>query len=441
MAFALLSSPSLVSICDKSFIKPSSLTPSTNRFHKLSLVDQSFSNLYIPIAFFYPKVEEREESNNSHELSHIAHLLQTSLSQTLVSYYPYAGKSKDNATIDCNDMGAEFLSARIKCHMSEILDYPNAESIVFPKDLPWTNNYEGGNLLVVQVSKFDCGGIAVSVCLSHKIGDGCSVLNFFNDWASLTRDRATTTLINPSPRFVGDSIFSAQNYGPLVDQRFVSDLNECVQKRLVFPTAKLNALRAKVAVESGVENPTRAEVVSALLFKCATKAASSTTTLMRTSKLVNFFDVRTMMKPRLPRRAIGNVLSLFSTSAIDTNNEQEMKLPKLVHSLRKGVEVAYKKEQVQQNELIMKKGKMLLENKDENCSNVYLCSNLCRYPFYNVDFGWGKPERVSLANGPFKNSFFLMDYKTGQGVEARVMLHKQHMSAFERDKELLEFIS
>ncbi|KAH0772106.1 hypothetical protein KY290_016087 [Solanum tuberosum] len=338
-------------------------------------------------------------------------------------------------------MGAEFLSARIKCHMSEILDYPNAESIVFPKDLPWTNNYEGGNLLVVQVSKFDCGGIAVSVCLSHKIGDGCSVLNFFNDWASLTRDRATTTLINPSPRFVGDSIFSAQNYGPLVDQRFVSDLNECVQKRLFFPTAKLNALRAKVAVESGVENPTRAEVVSALLFKCATKAASSTTTLMRTSKLVNFFDVRTMMKPRLPRRAIGNVLSLFSTSAIDTNNEQEMKLPKLVHSLRKGVEVAYKKDQVRQNDLIMKKGKMLLENKDKNCSNVYLCSNLCRYPFYNVDFGWGKPERVSLANGPFKNSFFLMDYKTGQGVEARVMLRKQHMSAFERDEELLDFIS
>ncbi|KAH0718209.1 hypothetical protein KY285_014240 [Solanum tuberosum] len=84
---------------------------------------------------------------------------------------------------------------------------------------------------------------------------------------------------------------------------------------------------------------------------------------------------------------------------------------------------------------------MLLENKDENCSNVYLCSNVCRYPFYNVDFGWGKPERVGVPNGPFKNCFFSIDYKTGQGVEARVMLHKQHMSAFERDEELLEFIS
>lgn len=90
------------------------------------------------------------------------------------------------------------------------------------------------------------GWIAVSVCLSHKIGDGCSVLNFVNDWASLTRD---PTLINPSPRFIGDSIFSTQNYGPLIDQRVVSDLSECEQKRLIFPTSKLDALRAKVIIQ------------------------------------------------------------------------------------------------------------------------------------------------------------------------------------------------
>ncbi|MCD7453603.1 hypothetical protein HAX54_021546 [Datura stramonium] len=339
-------------------------------------------------------------------------------------------------------MGAEFLSVRIKCPMSEILDHPHAahaESIVFPENLPWANNYEGGNLLVAQVSRFDCGGIAVSVCLSHKIGDGCSVINFFNDWASRARDHTTRTLV-PSPRFVGDSIFSAQNYDPLIVQQIVSDVNDCVQKRLIFPTAKLDALRAKVAEESGVENPTRAEVVSALIFKCATKAASSTSTSMRTSKLVNFLNVRTMMKPRLPRSAIGNVLSLFSTPEINNINEQDMKLSMLVRNIRKGVEMAYKKDHVQQNELILQGKKLFGNNKDENCS-MYICSNLCKYPYYSVDFGWGKPERVSLLNGPFKNIFFLKDYQTGRGVEARVMLHKQHMSAFECDEELLHFIS
>ncbi|KAF3623435.1 putative 3beta-hydroxysteroid-dehydrogenase/decarboxylase isoform 2-like [Capsicum annuum] len=284
--------------------------------------------------------------------------------------------------------------------MSEILDHPHAahaESIVFPKDLPWANNYEGVNLLVGQVSKFDCGGIAVSVCLSHKIGDGSSVLNFLNDWSSIARDHHMMTTLVPSPRFVGDSIFSTQKCCPLITPQTVSDLSDCVKKRLIFPIDKLNALRAKVSADSGVENPTRSEIVSALLFKCATKAASSTSTSlrMRPSNLIHFLNIRTMIKPRLPRSAIGNILSTFS---IKSTNEQDIEMPMLIRNLRKEVEVAYKKDQVEQNELIlqvvesMSKGKIPFED-DENCT-IYFCSNLCKYPFYNVDFGWGKPVRV-----------------------------------------------
>ncbi|KAK4371984.1 hypothetical protein RND71_007368 [Anisodus tanguticus] len=246
-------------------------------------------------------------------------------------------------------MGAEFLSVKIKCPMSGILNHPhpNAESIVFPKGLPWKNNYEGGNLLVVQV-----------------------------------------------------------------------------------------------IAQSGVQNPTRAEIVSALLFKCATKAASKLSCgSVRPSKLVHYLNVRTMIKPRLPRSAIGNLLSVFS---IEATNEEEIELPCLVRNLRKGVELAYKKDQVEQNELVleivesMRNGKLPYETDEYD---MYFCSNLCKFPWYSVDFGWGKPERVSLPNGPFKKMFFLKDYQTGQGLEVHVMLQKQQMSAFECDEELLEFAS
>ncbi|KAH0731161.1 hypothetical protein KY289_002349 [Solanum tuberosum] len=309
--------PSLVSICDKSIIKPSSLTPCTLKYHKLSLVDQSLSNMYIPASFFYPKKQSStDDAINSHELSHITHLLQKSLSQTLISYYPYAGRLIDNATVDCNDMGAELLSVQIKCPMSEILNHPdhcNAESLVFPKGLPWNNNvYEGGNLLVAQVSQFDCGGIAISTCLSHKIGDGCSLHSFLTDRASATRNLS----IPSAPRFVGDSVFISlqnNNIGPLIAPIIESNVNECIQKRFIFPNAKLDALRAKVIAESGLQNPTRAEIVSALLFKCATKAASKLTShrSMRPSKLVHYLNVRTMTKPRLPRNAIGNLVGVY----------------------------------------------------------------------------------------------------------------------------------
>ncbi|KAH0718211.1 hypothetical protein KY285_014242 [Solanum tuberosum] len=203
----------------------------------------------------------------------------------------------------------------------------------------------------------------------------------------------------------------------------------------------------KVAAESGVENPTRAEVVSALLFKRAIKTASSTTTSMlmrRPSKFVQLLNVRSMMKSRLLQSAIRNLLSSFSTTA---TNEQDIDLPTLVRNLRRGVEVAYKKDHVEQNELIlevvksMRKGKKPFEDNNDEYENVYSCSNVCRFPFYNVDFGWGKPERIGLPNGPFKNLFFLKDYKIGRGLDARVMLQKQHMSEFEHNEKLLELIS
>uniref|UniRef100_A0A1S4CT98 Acylsugar acyltransferase 3-like n=1 Tax=Nicotiana tabacum TaxID=4097 RepID=A0A1S4CT98_TOBAC len=94
----------------------------------------------------------------------------------------------------------------------------------------------------------------------------------------------------------------------------MSNVSECVQKRLIFPATKLDALRAKIAVESGVENPTRAEVVSALLYKSATKAAASSSANIQPSKLVHYLNVRTMIKPRLRRSAIGNLVSTFSTT-------------------------------------------------------------------------------------------------------------------------------
>ncbi|KAH0731160.1 hypothetical protein KY289_002348 [Solanum tuberosum] len=113
--------------------------------------------------------------------------------------------------------------------------------------------------------------------------------------------------------------------------------------------------------------------------------------------------------------------------------------------LGKEFEVAYKKDQVEQNELIVeivesiRKGKLPFETGDDEC-DMYFCSNVCKFPYYSVDFGWGKPERVAVPNGPFKKMFFLFDYQTGQGVEARVMLQKQQMNEFECDEELLQFV-
>lgn len=57
--------------------------------------------------------------------------------------------------------------------MFQILEHPNidTEHLVFPVPQPHHHNNEVC-LAIAQVTHFDCGGIAIVGCLSHKIGDG-----------------------------------------------------------------------------------------------------------------------------------------------------------------------------------------------------------------------------------------------------------------------------
>ncbi|PHU03626.1 hypothetical protein BC332_28877 [Capsicum chinense] len=92
--------------------------------------------------------------------------------------------------------------------MSEILNHPNnyVVDVVFPQYLPWSSTLNGSPLLV-QFSYFDCGGIVVSACLSHKIVDGYSFSRFLNDWADIARQ----VYLKPSPQF------NASSFLPLMD--------------------------------------------------------------------------------------------------------------------------------------------------------------------------------------------------------------------------------
>ncbi|KAJ8549825.1 hypothetical protein K7X08_033532 [Anisodus acutangulus] len=319
--------------------------------------------------------------------------------------------------------------------MSEILNNPHdyAEGNIFMKDLPWKNSFDG-SLLVAQLSHFDCGGIAISACLSHKVGDGGSMARFMYDWAKVTRNPNRI----PRPQFIGDTFFPTPN-GPLVAPLIDSKLEKCVHKKFHFSASKLQGLRTKIAAEAGVKNPTRGEVVSALLFKCATKAASKiNNTSFRPSKLVNYVDIRPMTTPPLSRNFIGNLLNITCTSAI---NDEEMKLPRLVREFRKEFELVFKKDPVEHNALILK----LLETMESPYAidefDTYFCSNMCKFSGYSIDFGWGKPERVCAPMGPFKNFFILSADQSVDGVEAMVTLEEQHMLAFEFDEDLLEFAS
>ncbi|KAH0678494.1 hypothetical protein KY284_019579 [Solanum tuberosum] len=98
----------MISTISKKTIKLSSPTPSTQRCHNLSLIDQVVANMYMPFVFFYPNHEVA--TIPKHQLFEY---LANSLSKALTFYYPWAGTLKDNVTIECDDHGAEYFEVEI----------------------------------------------------------------------------------------------------------------------------------------------------------------------------------------------------------------------------------------------------------------------------------------------------------------------------------------
>lgn len=153
----------MLSVISKNIIKPLCPTPSTQRWHNLSLLDQLVGNVYMPMVFFYSK--HQVATIPKHQLSEF---LVNSLSKTLTYYYPLAGSLKDNAIIECDDHGAEFLEVEINSSMDKVIYHPD---LTFPQDLSWgyPSSSTSDALVVAQLSHFECGGIALSLCMSHKV--------------------------------------------------------------------------------------------------------------------------------------------------------------------------------------------------------------------------------------------------------------------------------
>lgn len=418
-------------LLSQKFIKPSSPTPSTKKWHKLSLIDQALTNNYIPYALFYTKQQLDSISTNPSQISQI---LENSLSQILTSYYPYAGRLHDNTTINCDDTGAEFLQVQIDCPISKALNWHNPliEDAIFPENLPWAN-YTDRGLVVAQLSYFNCGGIAISMCISHKIGDGCNGYYLFRDWAEITSNPNVT---KPSLCYLEQSIYPSPPSGPFASPVFESNKEDCVQRRYVFSPSKLHELKALVATEAEIQNPTRTEVVSALLFKSIVLAAKANSGSFSPSTLVQPIDLRGQLN--LPPNVVGNLVTNFPTSIY---NEEDLKLAIIVGEMRKGKDQAYKRDNVKENvwvEEILRSSLAKEEIYNNSGCDIFLFSSMVKFPLHEIDFGWGKPIKVSLANGPSGKIIYLMGNRGG-GLDAFVMLSQQDMSVLQHDTQLLEF--
>jgi shikimate O-hydroxycinnamoyltransferase len=79
--------------------------------------------------------------------------------------------------------------------------------------------------------------------------------------------------------------------------------------------------------------------------------------------------------------------------------------------------------------------------KDPNNWSLFGFSRWCKFPFYEVDLGFGKPIWVGTAMRLMPRGAFLLDTRDGEGIEAWVTLSEEAMLKFEKNPDILAYAS
>lgn len=433
-----------VAVISVESIKPSSPVHHLKPF-KLCLLDQLTRTSYSPLILFYPTIHAHLKRTQ------FLTQLKSALSKTLTPFYPLSGRVKDNYFIHNYEEGVPFIEARVKGHLSDFLQHPPME--LLNQFLPCQPFCQQPNPTVaqvaVQVNMFDCGGIALGMCFSHKINDGITGSSFIKSWAANARGSAYEA-INPNLS-EASSLFPPQQslpsyYISLMESLWFSR-RSFRTRRFVFGANAVATLTAK-GRSKFVERPTRVEGLCCFIWRCCMNACRSISGSPRASVLSQAVNIRRIAKPRLSRYSIGNLV----WSAITSYNpdETEMGMQELVALVREGVgkiNSEYIKKLSGEGCVAIFEHLDRLADIGSGKTDVFSFFSWHKFDFSEIDFGWGKPVWVGIfgeasRSSPCDSNFIILkDVGRNNGIEAWMTLDDNVMAMLEHDPEFLAFAS
>ncbi|KAK9163865.1 hypothetical protein Syun_004767 [Stephania yunnanensis] len=420
-------------------IKPSTPTPAHLKTHKFSLLDQYYGHGYLSVPLFY-------SSPTNTNASQIIANLKTSLAKSLTLFYPLAGRIKDDYNVECNDEGVKFVHAQVRhCSLSQALT-PAGDHLsqLFPKQ-----HTSGEELLGIQVSFFECGGIAIGAYLSHKIMDAHSVCTFMLRWAKIASCGVDNFANSPSvlrPRFDSAYVFPPTKATPLASEQIEVTTERVVFKVFRIEGSKIAALKARAKSCTDDKYPSKMMAVTAFLWtifgaidkqrRCRLAVAASLRRRLRTDQS----SLETVL-PIMHKNTMGNSAVILLTPPMVPTSDFAA-LPDLVKVVEDTVRGVDRRDDGGEISKMMESFfEAVVESNDEGELGVYEVSSWLRLPFYEADFGWGRPVWFVALIQAFKNVITYFETRCGEGVEVLVWMTEEDMARFESVPELLEFVA
>ncbi|PPD95793.1 hypothetical protein GOBAR_DD07182 [Gossypium barbadense] len=393
-----------ITIKESAIVRPAEDTPKRSLWN--SNLDIVMTRYHIPTVYYY-------KPNGSSDFFDTGRLKEA-LSKILVPFYPIAGRlgydENGRLEIICNGEGVLFVEAETTSVMEHLIgDFTENHQVLslVPK-VDYSEGISSYPLIVLQVTKFKCGGVCLGVGIQHTLGDGAAALHFINSWADTSR--GLTPAIAP---FIDRTLLRARDpptpklhhveYDPSPALMSASKSQSDDHKPSIVSTLELTAdqlntlkAKAKVANANGGVKYSSFNILAAHIWRCVSKARGLPAD--QDTKLYFPVDGRYRLDPPLPPGYFGNVI--FTTALI------AQAVPDL-NTLVRG-------------------------------PHTFRCPNLVVVPWnwlpiYEADFGWGCPIYMGPGNVVQEGKIYILPSPTNDGsLTLAARLEIPHMKVFEK---------
>eukprot|EP00249_Psilotum_nudum_P006388 c19702_g1_i1 orf=133-1512(-) len=438
-----------VKLLRKSMVAPATPTPLTARSLPLSHFDLIMRNFQYNQRILLYSLDYLQEQL---AFGSIVEKLKSSLSQTLVHFYPLAGTLTfteehlgGRLEVLCNDTGVEFIEAFANVSVEEMLDRRKPPVLHELAPRKGAMNMDGTDipLLIVQVTQLGGTGLAIGLTINHMLCDGYSLWHFMTSWAQLCNGDSSIVL----PIF-DRSLIESEHPEPMPKskektfQPSISSFSEKKVERIVqspllqervfhFSATDLADLKLQANMDRKGGKPySTFAVLTSRLWKLISNARGLGDEEVTAFKLA--IDCRKRLLPVVPQAYFGNGVHAIGPKAV----VKDLKVQSLSHvaSLVSDAVHAYENDSI-------RKSMYELNQRGPNAltfsmwgKNDVAVSSYFHFPAYKTDFGWGKPVGVRSGLGnkcDGKITFF--PGREGDGsVDAEVMLYGDAMERFEK---------
>ncbi|XP_015899457.1 benzyl alcohol O-benzoyltransferase [Ziziphus jujuba] len=399
--------------------------------------DQEGLRFQIPVIQFYkydPSMEGKDPVK----------VIRRALSQTLVYYYPFAGRLREGPqrklSVDCTGEGVMFIEADADVRLEEFGDalqppFPCLEELLF--DVPGSGGVLDCPLLLIQVTRLKCGGFIFALRLNHTMSDAAGLVQFMAAIGEMARGACAPSVTPLWRRELLNSrvpprvTCTHHEYDEVADTKgTIIPLDDMTHRSFFFGPTEVSALRR--FVPPNLRKCSTFEVLTACLWRCRTIALQPDPE--EEVRVLCIVNARAKFNPPLPEGFYGNG---FAFPVALTNAGKLCQKPlgyalELVKKAKDDVTEEYMKSLA---DLMVIKGRPHF-----TVVRSYLVSDVTRAGFGEVDFGWGKAAYGGPAKGgvgaiPGVASFYIpfKNHKGESGIVVPVCLPAPAMERFVKE--------